>query len=133
MQNRYFNLPQVHNFAGWLIFFAGLGALALIVPESLFDSSSANFILLIGIVGIWRYSIGIIHFLRGMYFLHWVFPRLRRQADDMGEAAMPPHIYLMVTSFRIDAHTTAEVYKAVLADTSRKVSPLSLAIFAPSS
>lgn len=110
---RFFNLQNANKWAGWLLFFAGLGVLALIVPETLFDIGSHQFILLIGVVGIWRYSIGIIHFVRGMWFMHWVFPKLRRQALAMGEEAMPPHIYLMVTSFRIDALTTAQVYNSV--------------------
>ena len=113
MIGKYFNLPGVNLFSGWLLFFAGLGVLALLVPESTFDPSSQKFILLIGIVGIWRYSIGIIHFVRGMWFMKWVFPRLRAKVEAMGEAAMPPHIYLMVTSFRIDALTTAQVYSSV--------------------
>src|SRR3546814_17324788 len=49
-----------------------------------------------------------------MLFLHREYPRLRREVEALGEAAAPSHVYLMVTSFRIDALTTAEVYRATI-------------------
>lgn len=42
--------------------------LALMLPTSTFDSESKDFIFLIGAVGIWRYSMGATHFVRGMIF-----------------------------------------------------------------
>jgi glycosyltransferase Alg8 len=113
MIKKYFNLPKVNALTGWLLFFTGICCLVLLVPEVTFDPTSKKFILLVGVVGIWRYSIGMIHFVRGMWFMKRVFPRLRAKVDAMGDAALPPHIYLMVTSFRIDALTTASVYNSV--------------------
>lgn len=59
---------------GWLVFLSLLMVLALAVPKTVFDADSKDFILLIGAVGIWRYSMGGVHFLRGMLFLHVVYP-----------------------------------------------------------
>ena len=98
--------------AGWLAFLSALMLLALAVPAARFDPGSGQFLLFIGAIGIWRYSLGILHFLRGMLFLYWVFPRLRRKARALGDAAMPSRVYLMITSFRIEAETTAAVYRA---------------------
>lgn len=99
---------------GWLLFLSFLMLLALAVPSSVFDTQSKDFILLIGIIGIWRYSMGAIHFLRGMLFLYLVFPYYRRKARRLGKDADPSHVFLMVTSFRIDALTTAKVYGSVI-------------------
>ena len=88
--------------------------LALLLPASTFDSESKDFIFLIGAVGIWRYSMGATHFLRGMLFLYVVYPHLRRKVRKLGKAADPSHVFLMVTSFRIDALTTAQVYSSVI-------------------
>ena len=85
--------------AGWLAFISALMLLALAVPAARFDPGSGQFLLFIGAIGIWRYSLGILHFLRGMLFLYWVFPRLRRKASALGETAMPSRVYLMITSF----------------------------------
>ncbi|WAH61520.1 mannuronan synthase [Pseudomonas silvicola] len=100
--------------AGWLFYLTLLMAIALALPTTLFDSQSKDFIFLVGAVGIWRYSMGATHFVRGMLFLYVVYPRLRRKVQKLGDAAAPSHVFLMVTSFRIDALTTAQVYSSVI-------------------
>lgn len=105
--------------AGWLAYLALLASLAALLPVDVFTPGHAHYILLIGGVAVWRYSLGITHFLRGMLFLHVVFPKLRKQADLLGEAAMPSRIYFLVTSFRIDSHTTAAVYRSVIEEAVR--------------
>ncbi len=100
--------------AGWLFYLSLLMGIAMALPASTFDSESKDFIFLIGIVGIWRYSMGATHFLRGMLFLYVVYPHLRRKVRKLGKAADPSHVFLMVTSFRIDALTTAQVYSSVI-------------------
>src|SRR5690606_30002226 len=56
------------------------------------------------------------HFLRGMYFLYVVFPAYRRRARRLGSATDPSAVFLLVTSFRIDAMTTAQVYRSVVSE-----------------
>lgn len=99
---------------GWLLYLATLGALAVSLPREFIVPGGAQFILLIGGIGLWRYSVGIIHFVRGMYFLHVAYPKLRARARSLGEDGSPSHVYLMVTSFRIDAETTAKVYASII-------------------
>lgn len=100
--------------AGWLFYLCLLMGLALALPPSLFNSDSKDFIFLIGAVGIWRYSMGATHFVRGMLFLYVVYPMLRRKVRKLGTDSDPSHVFLMVTSFRIDASTTAAVYQSVI-------------------
>ena len=100
--------------SGWLFYLCVLGVLALTLPASVFDPESRNYLLLIGAIGIWRYSMGAIHFVRGMLFLYLVYPYYRRKARLLGSAADPSHVYLLVTSFRIEALTTAQVYRSVI-------------------
>jgi glycosyltransferase Alg8 len=97
-----------------MFYLSALMALALALPTTLFDSQSKNFIFLVGAVGIWRYSMGATHFVRGMLFLYVVYPYLRRKVRKLGSEADPSHVFLMVTSFRIDALTTAQVYCSVI-------------------
>ncbi|MEE1868084.1 mannuronan synthase [Pseudomonas sp. 119P] len=111
MQRLKHGLLQV---AGWLFYVSLLMLIALALPKSIFDPDSKDFIFLVGAVGIWRYSMGAIHFVRGMLFLYVVYPLLRRKVRKLGSAADPSHVYLMVTSFRIDALTTAQVYSSVI-------------------
>lgn len=100
--------------AGWLLYMSLLMLIALALPADIFDSQSKHFIFLVGAVGIWRYSMGATHFIRGMIFLYGVYPYLRRKVQKMGDATDPSHVYLMVTSFRIEALTTAQVYSSVI-------------------
>ncbi len=100
--------------AGWLFYMSLLMLIALALPADIFDPQSRHFIFLVGAVGIWRYSMGATHFIRGMVFLYGVYPYLRRKVQKMGQAADPSHVYLMVTSFRIEALTTAQVYSSVI-------------------
>ena len=111
MQRLKHGLLQV---AGWLFYVSLLMLIALALPKTVFDPDSKDFIFLIGAVGIWRYSMGATHFVRGMLFLYIVYPMLRRKVRKLGSAADPSHVYLMVTSFRIDALTTAQVYSSVI-------------------
>lgn len=99
---------------GWLLYLSALMGLALLLPESTFTPGTKTFLFMVGIIGLWRYSMGVIHFIRGMVFLYLVFPLYRRKARKLGEAAMPSHVYLMVTSFRIDAKTTGMVYQSII-------------------
>lgn len=48
-----------------------------------------------------------------MYFLHWKFPRMRKQVEAMGDEALPDHLFMVVTSFRIPTTTTFKVYRSV--------------------
>ncbi|MBM7060038.1 mannuronan synthase [Pseudomonas sp. UL073] len=100
--------------AGWLFYLSLLMVIALALPRTLFDPNSKDFLLLVGAVGLWRYSMGAMHFLRGVLFLYVVYPHYRRKARRLGASADPSHVYLMVTSFRIDALTTAMVYRSVI-------------------
>lgn len=105
---------RLRTAAGWLFYLSALGGMALLLPRSVFDPQSTDFLLLLGVVGIWRYSVGITHYVRGMIFLYLVFPYYRRKARKLGSSSDPSHVFLMVTSFRIDALTTAEVYRSVI-------------------
>lgn len=98
---------------GWLIFACVLGFIATLVPGLLFLEESGKFILLLGLISAWRYSIALVHFLRAQFFLRIVFPQLRERAAAVPEADLPAHVYFLVTSFRIETSTTNKVYRAV--------------------
>ena len=99
---------------GWLLWFSVVGILCLAVPEGTFDENSPNYLFIIGALGIWRYGVGIMHYIRGMIFIYIIFPHQRKWANKAVERLPPSHMYLMVTSFRIDTMTTARVYKSVI-------------------
>ncbi|MGV2837157.1 glycosyl transferase, partial [Pseudomonas shirazensis] len=122
-QQRPFEAPgylrAAASFCAWACL-AGLIALAseMIAPAYL-DPSHHLFIFVIGTLGMWRYGNAIVHYLRGMYFLHWRFPRMRREVERLGDAALPSHMFMVVTSFRIPTSTTFKVYQSVFQEVQR--------------
>lgn len=104
---------------GWIFLLTAIGGLALLVPSTVFQLDHPDYILLIGALSIWRYGVVILHFVRGVLFLYVIFPIHRRRALKALEHQAPSHIYLMVTSFRIDALTTAKVYKSIIEEAMR--------------
>jgi len=105
----------VATWSGWLLFLAALATLAVLLPDSAFDKRNAHYWVALGSIGLWRYTLGAIHFVRAMIFLHYRFPKIRRQMAEMQARGLPPApIYLMVTSFRIDTTTSAAVYRSVI-------------------
>jgi mannuronan synthase len=101
--------------SGWLLYLGALAAIALLLPPSAFDEQHRHYWVALGAIGLWRYSLGAVHFVRAMFFLKRRFPHFRRLAAEMQGRGVPAApVYLMVTSFRIDVTTSAAVYRSVI-------------------
>lgn len=98
---------MINHLFYWLL----LIAMGVTLPSFYWDPDATKFIFLIGIVAIWRYSWAVQHFVRAMIFIRRKFPRMRAQADALGEEGLPRHAFFIVTSFRIDSETSASVYR----------------------
>lgn len=73
-------------------------------------------ILVLGAIGLWRYSWAAINFARGAWYQAFVYPRLRRTAETAyaGRPA-PAHAYFLATSYKIDPEVTTRVYQSIFA------------------
>ena len=96
------------------LYFLLLVCLAASLPEPFLNPQAQQFIFIIGVVGLWRYSWGGVHFVRSLIYRKIVFPLWRRQMDTLGLAGMPEYVYLLVTSFRIPVETSVRVYRAAI-------------------
>ena len=56
------------TFTEWLLWITVVMALALLIEPAYLDSSDKKFILIIGAIGLWRYSMGAMHLVRGIWF-----------------------------------------------------------------
>jgi glycosyltransferase Alg8 len=120
------------------LYIMALAAVLLHAPAELLDPANRPFFVVIGVIGIWRYSWAIVHFVRAQRYKRVVFPRLRRRADRLAaalaapaaEGADPPdgappavveqpELHILVTTFRLRAEITAEVFRAVFAEACR--------------
>lgn len=103
---------------GYILFLFGL---ALNAPAELFDPSARAFVLIVGVVGIWRYGWGAVHFVRAIYYKSWRFPRFRRASNNwlshFSDAPLEkPPVYLVITAFRIPIPTLRQVFEAAIAE-----------------
>lgn len=104
----------IEGIPGFAVYTVLLALAAKSLPSVVYDPTSKQFIAGLGAIAVWRYAWGMIHFFRAMIYRKSVFPLLREKATAGGEALMPPHSYLLVTSFRIKGDTTADVYRSVI-------------------
>jgi glycosyltransferase Alg8 len=73
-------------------------------------------ILVMGVLGLWRYSWAAINFSRAAWYQLAAYPRLRRKAaDDYASRAAAAHAYFLVTSYKIEPEVTARVYQSIFA------------------
>ena len=111
----------------WLILYLlALAALALRAPDVLWQPGAREFVVLLGLVGAWRYSWGAVHLGRALYYRGVVFPRWRRAADHLGEAGAASHVYILIATYRIRAEATARVYQAAIAEAIRYGRPATI-------
>ncbi len=109
-----FRLALPPGTGGFSFFTAGLLLMGWFLPKIPLGSDSKPFLITIGTIALWRYGWGLVHFIRSYTYRHFVFPSLRRAVTAQEEAFLPPHIYLLITSFRIESATTIKVYKAAI-------------------
>ena len=113
--------------AMWLILYLlALAALALRAPDVLWQPGAREFVVLLGLLGAWRYSWGAVHLGRALYYRGVVFPRWRRAADRLGAAGAASHVYILIATYRIRAEATARVYQAAIAEAIRYGRPATI-------
>lgn len=123
----------------FLLYVLTLLAVAVHAPDALWHPAAPEFLLIVGAVGIWRYGWGAVHLVRSQIYARIVFPRWRRRADRLAarfaedpasrpgeEPASLPHVFLLVTSFRIPTETTVAVYRAAIREAERWPGPVTI-------
>lgn len=88
-----------------------LGALVLSgAPEGL-----GSLVLVIGVIGLWRYSWAAINFVRAAVYMLWAYPGLRRRAEAAyADRPVAAHAFFLVTTYKIDPAITTRVYRSIL-------------------
>lgn len=108
------------------LYLLAFAALALYAPEAVWQPGTREFFVILGALGVWRYSWGAVHLMRSLIYRRRDFPKLRREADRLGEEALPSHVYIVISSFRVRAETTVRVYQAAIAEAIRYGRPVTI-------
>ncbi len=111
---------------GFLIYTCALVAAAAALPPAALNPGSAQFIVIIGVLAMWRYSWGLFHYVRHLVYNKIVFPKMRAKATLNSVNLMPSHVYLLMTSFRIETETTVKVYEAAFREADRCGIPVTI-------
>jgi mannuronan synthase len=101
---------------GHLLYVLVLVLYAFVMPSSIWDPNSKDYLFLIGYIAAWRYSWWFINVTRYLIYTKIVFPKWRKQSEELGEYLLPSEVYLLVTSFRIGTDTTRRVYDSVIVE-----------------
>lgn len=75
---------------------------------------ATNTVLILGVLGTWRYTWAAINFTRAIIFRRIVHPRRKAKAFARFKAAGKPcHAYFMVTTYMVDTESTIACYRAL--------------------
>ncbi|UWQ22101.1 glycosyltransferase family 2 protein [Jannaschia sp. W003] len=96
-------------------FFGLVALLASMVPSGfLGEPEVRTAVVVVGVLGAWRYSWATINFTRAAIFRGLVYPRWRREREARFAAEpRPSHCFFMVTTYLVDEDTTLMVYRTV--------------------
>ena len=81
----------------------------------------------LGAVGIWRWSWFLLRMVRSRYYLHWVFPRLRRRADAVPVEDLP-HMCFLVPTYKEQPWITERVFKAIVSEAKTLAQPTTVLV-----
>jgi mannuronan synthase len=101
-------LPR--GWQGFLIYTLCLLALVVSLPSSAVLHENRTGLYALGAIAAWRYIWGLIHLIRSNIYRSIVFPRLRARVTALADDLMPSQVFILVTSFRIEAETSFRSY-----------------------
>lgn len=117
-------LPR--GIGGLALYVLGLIVLASFLPTLSFHDGSKPILLGIGALATWRYSWGLINFIRSMFYREVVFPRWRGRVEAYGKELDPSHVYILMTLFRIETETSTRVVRAAIQEAIRYGGPVTI-------
>ncbi len=109
-----------------ILYLLALAALAVHAPAIVWEPGAREFVIILGVLGAWRYGWGFVHLGRALIYRHVVFPEWRRAADALGSGGLPSHVFIVITSYRIRAETTARVFQAAIEEAVRYGRPVTI-------
>ncbi len=116
----------------WSLYLLALAALLVTAPSAIWEPGTREFLVIIGLIGLWRYSWWGVHLVRAHLYRNRLFPRWRRKADllwrlrtagsegdEEQRARTRPRVFVVITSYRIPSDTTLACYRSVFQEAER--------------
>ncbi len=80
-----------------------------------------------GVVGLWRWSWFVIQVIRSRLFMHVVFPRWRRRADEIAVEDLP-HMCFMIPTYKEKVWVNELVYRAIAHEARTLARPITILV-----
>lgn len=98
---------------GHTLYLTTLVLLALAIPKGALDHGP---ILVLGVIGLWRYTWAATNFARAIWYQRVAYPAMKRRVNALHNARrIAPHAFFLVTSFKIEPEVTTRVYQSIFA------------------
>lgn len=97
-----------------ILFFCSCFILIQVMPNSIWDVQVREFVLVIGVLGIWRYAWWFNHWVRALYYEKFAYPKKRDAAAKLWASGWrPKHIHVQMTTFREHREISEAVIRAL--------------------
>ena len=84
------------------------------IPNSIWDPELQVFTIVLGSLGIWRYSWWFVHVVRAEIYQRRIFPKIRQCSErTWNQGWRPHHVHFMMTTFRERRDTTEKVIQSI--------------------
>ena len=91
-----------------LVYFCCCYIALCLLPNQIWSQEAREFVYVIGILGVWRYTWWLTHLVRAIIYNRITFPQIRRRATAVWDSGWrPSRIHFQMTTFR-EARSTAE-------------------------
>lgn len=115
-----FQRPKLNLFVQYkfFLYFGTLAFLVAYLPNSIWDPEVKQITLALGLIGIWRYGWWFVHYIRSEYYYNWIYPNMRKKADEQWQKAPFERIvHFMMTTYMEDEDTTRRVIRSICEET----------------
>ena len=100
---------------GHILYLLVLGILLFSLPTGALHGTEGT-VLVLGVIGLWRYSWALVNFVRAVWYQAIAYPRLRARANAAYQTrGGPAHAYFLATSYKIEPDVTTRVYQSIFA------------------
>jgi glycosyltransferase Alg8 len=99
----------------------------LLIPNRIWDEHTVKVALVIGVIGIWRYSWWMVNLGRAIYFGNVMYPKMRAKADKLWQTGWRPnHLHILMVTFNERPEITEQYLSSLLSEVEREKVPATL-------
>ena len=97
-----------------ILYFATCFILLSHIPNSIWDPETREFVLVMGVLGIWRYAWWFNHWIRAKIYERITYPKLAARAQAIWDSGWRPRrVHILMTTFREERSTAEAVVRGI--------------------